>query len=213
MNKDIRHIRKDYRKYSLNIDAMHTNPYIQFCSWFSEVVETENEEANVMVLSTADIGGRPSSRIVLLKEHNEKGYVFYTNYDSRKGLEIEQNPYVSLLFWWADFERQVRIEGRLLKISEKESDAYFYSRPKESQIAAMISNQSQSIQDKQELIEKYQILFEDTSTNAIKRPSNWGGYMLFPERYEFWQGGANRIHDRFLYEKRNDKWTISRLQP
>ncbi len=211
MGKKVDSIRKDYRKYSIDIDEMHTNPYLQFCNWFDKVLETGNLEANVMMLSTVDATNRPSSRIVLLKEHNEKGFVFFTNYESRKGKEIEQNPYGALLFWWADFERQVRIEGKIIKITEQESDAYFYSRPIESQIVAIVSNQSCIINDKHELINKYNSVIKQAT--EIKRPANWGGFMLLADKYEFWQGGAYRLHDRFSYEKKSGKWIRNRLQP
>ncbi len=211
MNDDeLRQTRTDYGKQVLLEDAAGLQPFELFQSWFKDALSME-KEANAMTLSTGL--EQPSSRVVLLKEVNEKGFVFYTNYSSQKGLEIEINPNVGLLFFWQNLERQVRIQGRAVRVSEKESDAYFYSRPIESQIGAIASDQSRVLGSRDELEERVRTLTEKYKTEKIVRPKTWGGYMVKPDLIEFWQGRSSRLHDRLQYKLVNDQWLRSRLFP
>ena len=186
----------------------------QFETWWLQAVESKIDEPNAMTLATSSIEGKPSARTVLLKGINSRGFLFFTNYFSRKGKEIEENPFVALLFFWKELERQVRIEGKIEKISEAESDAYFQQRPLESRIGAWSSPQSQVIENREVLqknVEKYEAIFSDEN---ILRPDFWGGYIVIPERIEFWQGRPGRLHDRLVYiYDENNLWKIERLAP
>ncbi|MSP09607.1 MAG: pyridoxamine 5'-phosphate oxidase [Flavobacteriaceae bacterium] len=210
--KNIADLRKEYTKGALEPNLLGDTPLPVFSSWFSQALESEVLEVNAMILSSVNALGRPSSRVVLLKDITENGIIFYTNYQSRKGLELESNPFVSVVFYWAELERQVRMEGQVRKVSEADSDAYFYSRPRISQAGAVVSNQSRVIPDRQALDDKMDTLMTDTSIK-IQRPNHWGGYEIVVDRVEFWQGRPGRVHDRALYEKEDGAWIKSRLSP
>lgn len=207
-------MRKIYQLQSLLEKDLNENPIAQFENWWQQAVESKIEEPNAMALATCDASGKPSARIVLLKEIKDNGFVFFTNYQSRKGKEIEENPFVSLLFFWKELERQVRIEGKIKKIPAAESDEYFNSRPPESRIGAWSSPQSNVINSRDTLqknVEKYTSQF---GTKNIPRPEFWGGYIVEPQRIEFWQGRPGRLHDRLQYSlTENNEWIIKRLAP
>ncbi len=207
-------IRKEYmlETFSENDAALH--PFRQFSKWWKEAVESSIDEVNAMTLATADKTGVPSARIVLLKDYDERGFVFFTNYLSRKGREIDENPQVTLLFFWKELERQVRIEGSITKVEEKESDEYFYSRPLGSRIGAWSSPQSQVISDRSVIennVQQYEQQF--AGETVIPRPPHWGGYRVTPAYIEFWQGRESRLHDRIAYQLEGTDWTIKRLAP
>lgn len=208
-------IRKNYSLKSLTKDAVEKDPLRQFQIWMQEALTAQVEEATAMVLSTADAQGKPSARVVLLKALEEEGFVFYTNYESRKGQQLAQNPYASLTFFWPSLERQVRIEGQIEKISEEKSDTYFWSRPRGSQIGAWSSPQSQPIEDRfvlEDLEQQYTSQFGQLE--KIPRPPHWGGYVVKPTYIEFWQGRQNRLHDRLVYEQNTaHTWHMQRLAP
>lgn len=208
-------IRKNYSLRELDTSAVLPDPIDQFRVWMQEALTAQAEEATAMTLSTADANGRPSARIVLLKSVEETGFVFYTNYESRKGRQLLENPYASLTFFWPILERQVRVEGRVEKVPETMSDQYYQSRPLGSQIGAWSSPQSQPISGRSVLEARemeYKNKFEGLAT--LPRPQHWGGFIVLPERIEFWQGRQNRLHDRVLYEKdENQKWHLQRLAP
>lgn len=207
---NLHELRENYSKYSLNETEVNTNPFKQFEVWFGDAKNGAIREPNAMTLATATHSGKPSARVVLLKEVNQEGFVFYTNYLSRKGKEIGENPYATILFFWDALERQVRIEGILKKVDEATSEAYFNSRPLESRIGAIVSAQSTVIESAQVL----ETLFEQTKTAGnIVRPKHWGGYVLMPDYFEFWQGRPNRIHDRIAYTQTKSEWLIQRLAP
>jgi len=212
--KSIADIRKVYQLQSLLEKEVDANPVKQFETWWQQAIDSNIEEPNAMALSTSSISGKPSSRIVLLKGIKENGFVFYTNYDSRKGKEVEDNPFVSLLFFWEKLERQVRIEGKIKKTSSSESDEYFSSRPRESRIGAWSSPQSTVIENREMLqqnVEKYNQQF---GKGNIPRPDHWGGYLVEPNSIEFWQGRPGRLHDRLQYSlTKNNVWVIDRLAP
>ena len=206
-------IRKDYSLKSLEIKEVSIDPIRQFRIWLDEAIDAEALEVNAMCLSTIGLDGFPNGRIVLLKEL-DYGFVFFTNYESTKGKEIDANPRASITFFWPEIERQVRVTGNLSKISDKESDDYFFSRPYGSQIGAWASPQSREITDREEIEIKQRQVVERFEENPMKRPSHWGGYRLIPKRMEFWQGRPNRLHDRICYEQKKDgSWKISRLAP
>ncbi len=215
MNKNIEDIRKDYRKSSLDPEQMSENPLVQFQLWFDEALKSDVMEANAMNLATVSKKGTPSSRIVLLKGIEEDGFLFYTNYQSRKGRQIEENEHAALTFFWPELERQVRIEGVTEKVSPETSTAYFQSRPKGSQIGAWASPQSAIIENREILEERAQQLEKQYATvETLPRPQQWGGYRVIPGMIEFWQGRSSRMHDRLTYfrdEKGN--WDIQRLAP
>lgn len=206
-------IRKVYQKQSLLEGSVDSNPLDQFKVWWGEVIQSGIDEPNAMNLSTCSIEGKPSSRIVLLKEVNENGFIFFTNYNSRKGKEMEQNNFVSILFFWKELERQVRVEGKVEKIPAGKSDAYFASRPRESQVGAWSSPQSTVIEDRS-VLEKNEKQYADQFQNQnIERPQHWGGYLVIPQQIEFWQGRPGRLHDRLRYSLREKQWIIERLAP
>jgi len=205
--------REEYTLSRLELGELGKNPQGQFMKWLNEAYDAGIPEPNAMVLSTIGADGFPQSRIVLLKSAGEEGYTFFTNYASEKGKAIEINPRVSLLFFWPGIQKQVRITGVAAKAAESESDNYFRSRPRESRLGAWASAQSTKIPSREELDEKVQFYAEKFRGKEIPRPGHWGGFIVLPEKYEFWQGREGRLHDRFLYEKDGDSWKISRLAP
>lgn len=211
--KDIATIRKEYTKASLDAATIAKDPIQQFNSWFNEAVTSNVPEPNAMNLATVN-GGRPASRIVLLKGVENGMFVFYTNYQSNKGKELEQNPACSLTFFWPELERQVRVEGIASRVDAKRSDEYFQSRPRGSQIGAWASPQSSIINDRSLLEERAKQL-EDKfkGQEKLPRPKQWGGYEVAPMLIEFWQGRASRLHDRIVFTKVDDVWKVNRLAP
>ncbi len=214
MGNIIADIRRDYKLQSLQEKDVAEQPIAQFDRWWKDAMESEIDEVNAMTLATADATGAPSARIVLLKGFDERGFVFFTNYNSKKGQDIAANPRVSLVFFWKELERQVNIRGSIEKVSDAESDAYFQSRPAGSRIGAWCSPQSTVIADRQILednITKYQTQFGD---GPIPKPDHWGGYLVQPSSVEFWQGRSSRLHDRIKYSKKPaGAWIIERLAP
>jgi len=210
---EIDHLRKEYYSDSLDESTIDPDPFKQFSLWFDEVLKAGIEEPSAMFLATASNDGVPSGRIVLLKEFDDKGFVFYTNYDSRKGREINENPWVSIVFHWKELERQVRITGKTKKIEIIESDTYFKSRPYESQVSASISPQSEVIPNRIFLVHLREEFIEKNKGRDLKRPDSWGGYQIVPFSFEFWVGRKYRIHDRIQYRKTGNSWIIERLAP
>lgn len=214
-SEQIANLRVDYALRSFSEPDLHPDPLIQFASWFDEALNAEVNEPNAMTLATASSDGKPSARIVLLKGISDQGFTFFTNYESRKGIEMQQNPNVALVFCWLELQRQVRIEGTISKVSAEESDAYFSSRPLKSQLGAIASAQSTPLTSRKELEERFDALFIQYEKSQPVRPVNWGGYLVTPASIEFWQGRQSRLHDRFVYQKQFDgkSWNITRLSP
>jgi pyridoxamine 5'-phosphate oxidase len=210
---DLAGFRKEYSDRGLRREHLAPDPVAQFSEWFGHATELQVHEPNAMTLATVDADGMPFQRTVLLKYFDHDGFVFFTNYGSRKAAQIAGNPRVSLLFPWITLERQVIIQGRAEKTSAAESLRYFASRPRESQIGAWVSNQSEVISSRKFLMQKLAEIRDKFQHGEIPLPSFWGGYRVVPESIEFWQGGPARIHDRFLYRRRQDGWTIERLSP
>jgi pyridoxamine 5'-phosphate oxidase len=206
-------LRRDFSRDGVADISAESAPFEQFELWLAEAVDKKLNDPNAMVLSTATADGRPSSRVVLLKGFDETGFVFYTNYDSRKAAEIAANPHAALLFYWSETGKQVRIEGMIEKVSPEMSDAYFASRPRASRIGAVISPQSRVIENREVLEAKYAELDREYGEDAIERPPNWGGYVVVPEVFEFWQGRESRLHDRLRYTKAESGWRVERLAP
>ena len=210
--KDLSDFRISYDKLSLIENNLPKQPIKLFQIWFEELCNSNSVlEPNAMTLSTVGNENKPRNRVVLLKKFSEKGFVFYTNYKSKKGIDINNNPNVSISFFWPSFERQVIIEGICSKITNKESDKYFYSRPIDSQIGAIISDQSSEIPNRDYIENKFDSFKSDNT--EILRPLNWGGYIINPINIEFWQGRKNRLHDRILYYKNDNSWLFKRLSP
>jgi pyridoxamine 5'-phosphate oxidase len=210
---DISHFRREYLKGGLQRSNMASDPVEQFTDWFEQARKTDIADPTAMILATADPQGRPSQRTVLLKYYDDQGYVFFTNYESRKAREIAVNPKVSLLFVWLELERQILINGTARKISAAESARYFMSRPKDSQVAAWVSSQSHTLSSRQMLMQKFSEMKKKIGEGKVPLPSFWGGYKVQAEEYEFWQGRKNRLHDRFHYLPEGDGWKIERLAP
>ena len=212
----VAHLRKDYQRGKLHRADLDPDPVGQFRKWFGEARAAELPEPNAMILSTSGADRKVTSRTVLLKAYDARGFVFFTNYGSRKAEQIAENPNVSLLFPWFAMERQVAICGRAEKISAAESAAYFFSRPAGSRLGAWVSDQSRAVSSRKILEEKFRSLVKQFAGGEIPKPEWWGGFRVVPESIEFWQGGSNRIHDRFLYTRSagtGDSWNIDRLQP
>ncbi len=205
--------RKDYNRLSLSEGELDPDPIRQFHRWFEEATLSEIPEPNAMVLATASPDARPSARIVLLRGYDERGFVFFTNYESRKGRELDANPHAALAFHWHDLERQVRVEGPVVRISVEESDAYFQSRPAGSRLGAWASRQSEVIADRQILEARIRALELQYADGRIPRPEHWGGYRVVPTVIEFWQGRPSRLHDRLRYTRSEGGWLIERLAP
>jgi len=215
-NFDLSALRNEYTQKSLKREDLKPNPIDQFRFWFDQAVQTEIREPNAMILGTVDRLGRPDSRTVLLKAFDEQGFVFYTNYESKKSAQIENNPWVTLCFPWFELERQVIINGRVEKVSAAQSLKYFLSRPIGSRLGAWVSQQSKVISSRALLESKLKEMERKFADGNIPLPSFWGGYCVKPSTLEFWQGGAKRLHDRFRYlriEENEDRWQIDRLSP
>ncbi|NJL73790.1 MAG: pyridoxamine 5'-phosphate oxidase [Saprospiraceae bacterium] len=208
-------LREDYRQATLEIEDVAPHPIAQFDEWFKIACSQAVKEPNAMVLATVNPQGRPSARVVLLKGYDESGFTFFTNYQSQKGKELEENPFGALVFNWLELEKQVRIEGKIQKLSPEESTSYFKSRPKSSQIGAWASPQSTVIESRNLLEERVQSLqAQYAQTETLPRPEHWGGYLLSPDRVEFWQGRTSRLHDRIRYHLQSQgDWKIERLAP
>ncbi len=206
-------MRIDYKKHKLEEEDVNKNPIFQFEKWFQDAKDANVHEPYAMTLATANKAGQPTARIVLMRKFDEKGFVFYTNYLSRKGNDILENPKAGLLFFWQDLERQVRIEGVLEKDTEQESDMYFQSRPHESKIGAWTSEQGKVIANRKVLEERFLEYSEKYPDEFVPRPPHWGGYLLRPTAIEFWQGRPSRLHDRILFTLENSVWKMERLAP
>lgn len=208
-------LRQDYSRQTLLETNADTNPFLQFQHWFTQALSAKVIEPNAMTLATITTDGKPAARIVLLKDFDARGFVFYSNFQSRKGQELAQTPAAALVFWWGELERQIRIEGAISLVSETEADAYFQSRPRGSQLGAWVSNQSQVIEDRSVLEDRLEQLEQEYGDRPIPRPAHWGGYRLSPTYFEFWQGRSNRLHDRLCYRHATaaNGWQIERLSP
>ena len=210
---DIGHFRREYLKDGLERSDLADSPVQQFSRWFNQAKETDIPDPNAMILSTVSGDGQPSQRTVLLKYYDEDGFVFFTNKASRKAREIEGNAKVNLHFVWLELERQISIAGTATPISGAESTRYFMTRPRNSQIAAWVSNQSSAISSRQLLLQKFQEMKQKFVNGEVPLPSFWGGYRVTPSSVEFWQGRENRLHDRFLYTRSGETWEVERLAP
>jgi len=212
-SKSIIKSRRIYPLKELTKDGIDSNPFMQFTRWFDELLKTDFINPNAMILATSSKTGIPSVRTVLLKKFDDNGFVFYTNYESRKARDLFANPNAEILFLWLELERQVRISGTVEKASEKESKDYFHTRPTDSQIGAWASKQSSVIPNREFLEKKYKEFSEKFKNGTIPLPPFWGGFRLIPKEFEFWQGRESRLHDRICYRKNNDEWEIVRLSP
>lgn len=212
-SKEINKLRLEYSKEILDEKMVNSNPIVQFDLWMKEALNADIPEPHAMNVSTVSKEGKPSSRIVLLRNFSENGFVFYTNYNSKKGNDISENNCAAINFFWPQLERQIRIEGKLQKVDSKISDEYFASRPHDSQLGAWASNQSEVLKNRQELEEKFEALEKKFAGINVPRPEHWGGYCLVPDSIEFWQGRPSRIHDRIKFTSVNNEWKIERLSP
>ena len=213
-HSSIADLRKDYALHSLSEKDVAVNPFVHFSAWWQQATQAAIDEVNAMTLSTIAANGYPESRIVLLKGYDEKGFVFFTNYESAKGVQLKVQPQCSLLFFWKELERQIRVEGTVEKVSAEESDRYFNSRPASSRIGAWASPQSAVIENRlviEQNVERYSSIF---ANDSIERPDHWGGYIVKPTSIEFWQGRSSRLHDRIRYVLENSaSWKVERLAP
>jgi pyridoxamine 5'-phosphate oxidase len=207
-------LREDYRRGGLDERNCDSNPIAQFEAWLKEAQAADLKEPNAMTLATATPQGRPSARVVLLKEVSEAGFVFYTNYGSRKGEELKTNPFAALSFYWTELERQVRVEGRVEIVDREISEKYFRSRPKGSRLGAWVSHQSKAVNSRAVIEARLKTLEAEYPGDDVPLPPDWGGYRVVPETIEFWQGRPNRLHDRLLYKRNSENdWTLERLWP
>ena len=206
-------LRVDYKRAALSERDAASDPFELFTRWFDEAVAAAIPEPNAMTLATVDAAGRPAARIVLMKGIDTRGVVFHTNYDSRKGRDLAANPRAALLFFWVGLERQVRIDGTAERVSAEDSDAYFAARPRDSQISAWTSPQSAPVADRAWLEARFAECEARFASGTVPRPPNWGGVRVVPDRFEFWQGRASRLHDRLVWSRQGDRWTIGRLAP
>lgn len=210
---DIADLRRDYGRAQLRREDLDPNPFVQFKRWLDEALASKLVDANALSLATVGAAGEPSIRTVLLKGFNEDGFVFFTNLESTKSRQISENPHVAMLFYWREFERQVKIQGTATRLPLADVASYFLSRPRDSQIAAWASPQSRVIEARQALEMKFNELVKKFAAGDIPVPSFWGGFRVAPSAIEFWQGGANRLHDRFKYQRDSNAWRIENLAP
>jgi pyridoxamine 5'-phosphate oxidase len=214
MDKNMADLRKDYSLQELSEKEINPNPFIQFKFWFDQALAAQLTEPNAMTLATSTPDGKPSGRMVLLKNFDERGFVLFTNYNSHKGQELAENPHAALVFWWAELERQVRIVGTVEKISTEESDGYFEMRPPHSRLGAWASNQSEVIAGREVLERQWHEFQRKYQNQEVPRPPYWGGFRVIPQEIEFWQGRSSRLHDRLLYIRLDyGGWQIERLSP
>ncbi|MBV6485039.1 MAG: Pyridoxine/pyridoxamine 5'-phosphate oxidase [Flavobacteriales bacterium] len=206
-------IRRDFADKPLEEQSVNDNPFLQFSVWFEEAVNAQLLDPYAMLISTVDEIGLPHSRVVYLRSISDEGMVFYTNYNSQKGKNISASNKIAITFFWVELERQIRIEGTVKKVSEELSDKYFAARPRESQLGAWASNQSETIKNRAELEENLKHFTEKFKGVDVPRPPHWGGYIVEPTKFEFWQGRPSRLHDRLIYTKNNSDWVISRIAP
>ena len=211
--KKLKQFRREYLSGELREQDVSEDPHNQLLTWLEAAINAGSPDPGAMALATADAEGKPSVRMVLLKEARETGLVFFSNYESRKGKELQQNPEASAMFFWPEMERQLRVEGIVEKLSEDESDAFFNSRPRESRIISIVSEQSKEIPGREYLLGKANALKDSRDDTSLKRPTYWGGYILKPVSYEFWQGREHRLNDRLEYYKLDGDWKIRRLAP
>lgn len=213
-NSLLRHLRNDFTAFELDEAHVSSNPFRQFDVWMQQALDAKVEEPNAMTIATVDATGAPDARIVLLRGIDKKGFLFFTNYDSRKGRAMKKHKKVCLNFFWPELQRQVRIRGTVEKLTSKASTDYFKTRPRESQIGAWASEQSQPIAERSVLENRFVAFEKKFAGKAVPRPANWGGYRVVPSHIEFWQGRPSRLHDRIAYDKlRSGKWKASRLNP
>ena len=212
-NKQLANLRRDYSSRELLESTVPTDPFAQFSTWMNEAINSEVLDANAMTVSTVDADGRPSSRVVLLKGFDHSGVVFFTNYESKKASDLDSNSNISLHFFWPDLQRQVSISGTAAKTPREESEAYFASRPVDSQIGAWASKQSTVLRNRRELEDRVAEVRMRFDGKEIPCPPFWGGFRVIPDKFEFWQGRQNRLHDRIVYERKDGAWEIVRLSP
>ncbi|NJO29093.1 MAG: pyridoxamine 5'-phosphate oxidase [Richelia sp. SL_2_1] len=214
MDKTIADLRQDYTLQGLKETEVNSDPFVQFKEWFDQALNANILEPNAMTIATTTKEGVPSARMVLLKDFDDRGFVFYTNYNSQKAQELTENPQAALVFWWAELQRQVRICGKVERVDDRESDQYFYSRPFNSRLGAWASNQSEVIESREVMEQRLQELTEKYQNQDIPRPPHWGGIRVIPTEIEFWQGRSSRLHDRLVYKITEDNsWKIERLSP